>query len=137
MKTAKLLNFMYTSGQNDLSKDAVFSLQKCDLLVSVIKIWPYAHPVLNTPPSIWYYSFVDLTDWVDFACYSLVWNESKLYMSLLEYAQPIHLVSIEKNPFLKCDIMKCHLQNIQFRFTKPNMSSKIVGWLVGARDGKI
>ena len=26
---------------------------------------------------------------------------------------------------------------IQFRFAKPNMSSKIVGWLVGARDGKI
>ena len=26
---------------------------------------------------------------------------------------------------------------ISFRFTKHNMSSKIVGWLVGARDGKI
>ena len=26
---------------------------------------------------------------------------------------------------------------ISFRFAKHNMSSKIVGWLVGARDGKI
>ena len=26
---------------------------------------------------------------------------------------------------------------IPFRFAKHNMSSKIVGWLVGARDGKI
>ena len=26
---------------------------------------------------------------------------------------------------------------ISFRFVKHNMSSKIVGWLVGARDGKI
>ena len=26
---------------------------------------------------------------------------------------------------------------ISFRFSKHNMSSKIVGWLVGARDGKI
>ena len=26
---------------------------------------------------------------------------------------------------------------ILFRFAKHNMSSKIVGWLVGARDGKI
>ena len=28
-------------------------------------------------------------------------------------------------------------KHIQFRITKPNMSSKIVGWLVGARYGKI
>ena len=28
-------------------------------------------------------------------------------------------------------------KNIQFRFAKPNMSSKIVGWLIGARDCKI
>ena len=28
-------------------------------------------------------------------------------------------------------------KNIPFRFAKHNMSSKIVGWLVGARDGKI
>ena len=28
-------------------------------------------------------------------------------------------------------------KNILFRFAKHNMSSKIVGWLVGVRDGKI
>ena len=28
-------------------------------------------------------------------------------------------------------------KSILFRFAKHNMSSKIVGWLVGARDGKI
>ena len=28
-------------------------------------------------------------------------------------------------------------KSIPFRFAKHNMSSKIVGWLVGARDGKI
>ena len=85
-------------------KDAVFSLQKFDLLVWVIKIWPYAHPLLHTPPSSWYDSFVDFTDftdWVDFACYSLVWNVSKFYMSLLERAKAIHLVSIDKEPFFE------------------------------------
>ena len=68
--------------KNYLSKDAVLS-QKWDLLVLVIKIWPYAHPFLHTPQSIEYYSFGDLTDWVDFACYSLVWNVSKFYMYIL------------------------------------------------------
>ena len=29
------------------------------------------------------------------------------------------------------------MKSIPFRFAKHNMSSKIVGWLVGARDGKI
>ena len=28
-------------------------------------------------------------------------------------------------------------KNIQFRFAKPNISSKMVGWLVGVWDGKI
>ena len=28
-------------------------------------------------------------------------------------------------------------KNIPFRFAKHNMSSKIVGWLVGVRDGKV
>ena len=28
-------------------------------------------------------------------------------------------------------------KNIQFRFAKPNVSSKIVGWLVAAWNGKI
>ena len=28
-------------------------------------------------------------------------------------------------------------KKISFRFAKHNMSSRIVGWLVGARDGKI
>ena len=45
-----------------LEKDAVFSLQKCYLLVWVIKILPYAHPLLHTPPSSWFDSFVDFTD---------------------------------------------------------------------------
>ncbi len=58
-------------------KDGVFSLQKFYLLVWVIKILQYAHSFLHTPPSIWYDSFVDLTDRVDFACYSLVRNVSK------------------------------------------------------------
>ena len=28
-------------------------------------------------------------------------------------------------------------ENVCFRSTKPNISSKIVGWLVGAWDGKL
>ena len=46
----------------------VFSLIKFDLLVWVMKINPYAHPLLHTPPSSWYEHFVDFTDSVDFAC---------------------------------------------------------------------
>ena len=62
MEMAKLLNAMYISRLNDLLKDAVFSLHKCDLLVLFIKIWPHAHPLVHTLPSIWYDSFVDLTE---------------------------------------------------------------------------
>ena len=68
-------------------------------IITIITIWPYAHPLLYTPPSMWYYSFVELTDWVDLACYSLDGNVSQFYMSLLERAQAIHLVSIDKEPF--------------------------------------
>ena len=85
-------------------QDALFSLQKSEWLVWVIQIWPYAHPLLHTPPSSWYNSFVDFTDftdWVDFAFYSLVWNVSKFYMSVLEHAKAIHLVSIDKEPFFE------------------------------------
>ena len=53
-------------------KDAIFSLLKFYLLVLVINKLTNAHPLLHTPLSSWYDSFVDLADWVDFACYSLV-----------------------------------------------------------------
>ena len=66
----------------------------------------YKNTTICSSPSLYtpiycYYSFVDLTDWVNFACYSLVWNVSKFYMSLLEHAQAIHLVSIDKEPFIE------------------------------------
>ena len=79
-----------------MKKDALFSLQNFYLLVWVMKILPYVHPPHHTPPSSCYGSFVDLTDWVDFAGYSLVWNVSKFYMFHLEHAQAIHLVTIDK-----------------------------------------
>ena len=43
-------------------KDAVFSLQKSDLLVWVFKNLPYAHLLLNTPSSRKYDIFIDFTD---------------------------------------------------------------------------
>ena len=57
----------------------------------------------------------------------------------------IHLVSTDKKTFLVvtlsvksgeggCGGTK---KNILFRSTKHDMSSKIAGWLVGVRDGKI
>ena len=39
-----------------------FSLSKKIFTSFGYKIGPYAHPLLHTPPSIWYNSFVDLTD---------------------------------------------------------------------------
>ena len=57
-------------------------------------------------------------------------------MSVLAPAKDINLVSIEKEPFLKCDINKPHLPKCSIEFAKPNMSSK-TGWLVRARDGKM
>ena len=52
-------------------KVGVFS----QILVWVMKIYPYAHPLLHTPLSSTYDSFVELTDRVNFAClksYSLI-----------------------------------------------------------------
>ena len=46
----------------------VFSLNFFDLLVWVMKIYPYAHPLLHTPLSSTYDSFVELTDRGNFAC---------------------------------------------------------------------
>ena len=82
-------------------KYEVFSLQTFDLLVWVIQIWPYVNPLLHTPPSSWYDSFVDFSDWVDFACYRHVWYVNKFYMSALERAKAINLVSLDKEPFFE------------------------------------
>ena len=133
MKTAKHLNAMYVY----LSKDAVFSLQKCVLLVSVITIWPYAHPLLYTPPSMWYYSFVDLTDRVDLAYYSLVWNVSKFYVPFVTCTGYSFGLNRQRTLFWRVISWNVIYKNIQFRFAKPNMSSQIIGWLVVAQDGKI
>ena len=71
-----------------------------------------------------YYSFVDLTDWVDLACYSLVWNVSKFYMSLLERAQAIHLVPIDKKPFY--DMWYHEMSSIKiFNLGLPNLICQV------------
>ena len=47
-----------------------------------------------------------------------------------------HLLCFFYSIFVEAKAKKLK-KNIQFRFAKPNMSSEIVGWLVGDRDSKI
>ena len=117
-------------------KDAVFSLKILDLLGGVIKIWSYAHPLLHTLPSSWYDSFVyftGFTGWVDFASYSFVWNVPFGRCKCFSFGLNRH----KKKLFWSVISLHFIYKNIQFRFAKPNMSSKIVGWLVRAQDGNI
>ena len=79
-----------------------YSLCKCDLLVSVLKYYR-----MLIPFSIHHHQFgmIGLLIWlielILLVVNSLVWNVSKLYMSLLECAQAIHLVSRNKKPFFE------------------------------------
>ena len=116
-------------------KDAEFSLQKLYLLLWFIKIWSYGHPLLHTPPSSWYDSFVDFTDftgWVDFSSFSLVWDVP--FGMCKGYS-----FGLNRQRTVFWSVISIHViyKNIQFRFAKPNMSHKIEGWLVGDQDCNI
>ena len=116
-------------------KDAEFSLLKLYLLVWFIKIWSYGHPLLHTPPSSWYDSFVDFTystGWVDFASFSLVWNVP--FGTCKGYS-----FGLNRQRTVFWSVISLHViyKNIKFRSAKPNMSHKIERWLVGDQDGNI
>ena len=69
------------------------------------------------------------------------WHLALLQTFMSPADKPVHLVITDKELFFlnyfKTKYNLTWQENICFRSTKPNVSSKIVGWLVGDWDGNI